>query len=283
MKVNEIKDCLNALDIKVTESQLMDIENNKGLYREILEFLSEMCVGVTKEELAQPAFNGLQVFNNYELHDESIPTLNAFRAVSKMMDICGIPDFSVKDYMMPNAKRFRRQLSGIINYAKFREERFTLLVDVSKDRERLIDTLNQKRAEQEKLRAYISQVKAEAAAAREEEAIAAVEDDILSSEREITTLNTQQADIREEIAGLKGFNNQLKDGITARSSQLEQALSHKAKLSGQIVTSPARYKQHIVDVGQGACIGIGTLRVCVCMCVYVCACVRVCVCVLRLC
>lgn len=45
----------------------MDIENNKGLYREILEFLSEMCVGVTKEEIAQPAFRGLQTFNNYEV------------------------------------------------------------------------------------------------------------------------------------------------------------------------------------------------------------------------
>jgi len=270
MKVNEIKDCLNALDIKVTEAQLMDIENNKGLYREILEFLSEMCVGVTKEELAQPAFNGLQVFNNYELHEESVPILNAYRAVSKMMNICGIPDFSIKDCMAPNAKRFRRQLSGIINYAKFREERFALLVDVSKDREQLIDSLNQKRAEQEKLQTYISQVKAEVAAAKEEEAIAAVEADIHASEREITALNTQQADIREEIAGLKGFNNQLKDGITARSSQLEHALAQKTRLSGQIVASPARYKQHIVDVGQGEC-------VCANICKYMQMCANVCV------
>jgi kinetochore protein Nuf2 len=147
----------------------MDIENNKGLYREILEFLSEMCVGVTKDEMAQPAFNGLQVFNNYELHEESIPILHAFRAVNKMMNICGIPDFSIKDYMVPSAKRFRRQLSGIINYAKFREERFTLLVDVSKDRERLIEALNMKRAEQENLKAYIAQVQAEVAASMEEE------------------------------------------------------------------------------------------------------------------
>ena len=73
------------------------------------------------------------------------------------------------------------------------------------------------------------------------QAIASVEADILSSEKEITKLNSQQAEIREEIAGLKGFNNQLKDGITARSSQLEDALAQKEKLLGQIVTSPARY------------------------------------------
>ena len=123
-------------------------------------------------------------------------------------------------------------------------------MDVSKDREQLIEALSKKRSEQEALKAYIVQVKAEVVASKEEEAILSVEADILSSEKEITRLNTQQAEIREEIAGLKGFNNQLKDGITARSSQLEQCMAQKEKLAGQIVTSPARYKQHIVDVGQ---------------------------------
>jgi chromosome segregation ATPase len=70
--------------------------------------------------------------------------------------------------------------------------------------------------------------------------ILSVEADIHASEKDITALNAQQADIREEIAGLKGFNNQLKDGITARSSQLEQAVMQKQKLIGQIVSSPAR-------------------------------------------
>jgi kinetochore protein Nuf2 len=250
MKINEIKDCLNALEIKVTEAQLNDIEENKTLYREILEFLAELCCGVTQEEMAQPAFNGLSAFNNIELHDESIPTLHAFRAVQKMMTVCGIPDFSIKDYVQPSAKRFRRQLSGIINYAKFREERFALLVDVSKEREQLIEKLNTKKIEEEQLRNYLAQIQAERISNKEEDAIRAVEEDISKSEREITTLNTQQADIREEIAGLKGLNNTLKDGITARSSQLEQAIAQKAKLNSQIVTSPARYKQHIIDVGQ---------------------------------
>ena len=147
MKMNEIKDCLNALEIKVSESQLNDIENNKSLYREILEFLSELCTGVSKEEMAQPAFNGLSELNTPELHDDSIPILHAFKAVCKMMKICGIPDFTIKDYMAPSVKRFRRQLSGIINFAKFREERFTLLQDVSSARDQLITKLNSRRGE----------------------------------------------------------------------------------------------------------------------------------------
>ncbi len=77
-----------------------------------MEFLAELCTGITREEILQPQFNGLQVLNNPELHDESIPNLHAFRAVSQMMKISGITDFSTKDMIAPSAKRMRRQLSG---------------------------------------------------------------------------------------------------------------------------------------------------------------------------
>jgi kinetochore protein Nuf2 len=94
MKMHEIKDCLNALAIQVTEAQLNDVSNNKTLYKEIMEYLAELCTGINKDEMNQPAFNGLSVLNNPELHEDSIPNLHSFRAISKMMLICGITDFS---------------------------------------------------------------------------------------------------------------------------------------------------------------------------------------------
>jgi hypothetical protein len=41
-----------------------------------------------------------------------------------MMTVSGINDFSLRDITNPEPKRFRRQISGIINFAKFREEQF---------------------------------------------------------------------------------------------------------------------------------------------------------------
>ena len=43
--------------------------------------------GTTKEEMAQPAFQGLAALNFPELHEESIPELNFFRACHKMMTV----------------------------------------------------------------------------------------------------------------------------------------------------------------------------------------------------
>ena len=45
MKMTAIKDCLNALDVKVTEAQLNDVSNNKQIYRDIMEYLAEICTG----------------------------------------------------------------------------------------------------------------------------------------------------------------------------------------------------------------------------------------------
>lgn len=112
MKPAEIISILKELNIEMSDDELQNPEKNKEHTRHILESLAAMCTGITREEMAQPAFSGLSVLNYPELHEESIPQLNSFRAITKMMEICGIQDFSMKDLMAPSSKRLKRQLSG---------------------------------------------------------------------------------------------------------------------------------------------------------------------------
>lgn len=46
-----------------------------------------IIIGITKEEMSQPAFSGINALNFPELHEESIPELAFFRACSKMMQV----------------------------------------------------------------------------------------------------------------------------------------------------------------------------------------------------
>ncbi len=41
----------------------------------------------------------------------------------RLLGVCGVTDFSLLDVFKPDAKRLRRNLSAIINFAKFKEER----------------------------------------------------------------------------------------------------------------------------------------------------------------
>lgn len=43
----------------------------------------------------QPKFSALSVFEFPELHDESIPTTNFFRHLTRLMLICGVKDFNL--------------------------------------------------------------------------------------------------------------------------------------------------------------------------------------------
>ncbi len=96
IKTNEMILCLSELGIQATEDIIIAPEKSKDAYRNILENLAEICTAISKEEMNQPAFSGLSALNYPDLHDESIPQLNAFRVILKMMDICGIRDFTIK-------------------------------------------------------------------------------------------------------------------------------------------------------------------------------------------
>ena len=50
-------------------------------------------LGLCREELTQPVFTAMDAFEYPELHDESIPTNNFFRLLSKLMMASGVKDF----------------------------------------------------------------------------------------------------------------------------------------------------------------------------------------------
>lgn len=246
MKVGEIRECLAALGIRITEEELNSPENSREQIRRVLEHLAELSTGVTRDEMGQMAFAGISVLNYPELHEESIPQLNSFRACSRMMEACGIVDFTTKDFMAPTAKRLRRQLSGIINFSKFREERWALMTDLTTTRDALIDQTCSLTENNQNLNSHLNNLREQTA--EEAKVIAHVEGDCRDIEVHIGTLNVKQAEIREEIAELKAFNNSLKEGISARNLQLDEANALRKELQGQIVSSPERFRKQIIDV-----------------------------------
>lgn len=71
-----------------------------------------------KEELNMPVFTAHQNMAWPQLHEDSIPELAFWRALAKLMAVCGVNDFARDDLARPDSKRLRKQLSGLINFAK---------------------------------------------------------------------------------------------------------------------------------------------------------------------
>jgi kinetochore protein Nuf2 len=248
LKVAGIAQNLHDIGISVTEDELLNPEKNIDQIKFIFELLAELCTGITREEMAQPAFSGLNSLNYPELHESSVPSLNSYRACGKMMELCGIQDFTIRDFIAPSAKRVRRQLSGIINFAKVRGEKQNILSDLSLTREDLVNKLNVKRAANDVLNNRLAILREQTA--EEAKIIAQLEGRCNDIENEITNYNERQAIIREESGESKSTNFKLKDTIASTALQLEELHAQKKKLGSQIVSSPERFRKQIIDVGQ---------------------------------
>ena len=217
----------------LAEADLKEPEKNKDSIRKAMVHLIELCTGITREDMSQPAFAGLSSLNYPELHEDSIPELAFLRACTKMMAICGIPDFGIRDITNPNHKRLRRQLSGIINFAKFREERLQMYGELNMQREGVMDKLRQVQEDNGSLNGQLEQLRQQSAG--EVKIIEEVEKECGEIEGKIGTLNKEQAAIRHESGELKKQANDLKDRNATISIAIQEGEADEKRLGGQIV------------------------------------------------
>eukprot|EP01036_Dinobryon_divergens_P024818 gene24818-33300_t len=248
LKADEIVKCLNELGVSVALDDLQNPEKSKDTYKRILEVLAEICTGSSKEELCQPSQNGMQYISHPQIHEESIPQISLFRSCVKMMETCEVQDFTIKDYIYPTSNRLRRHLSGIMNFAKFREERLVLLGDLSATREELLERLNELKDVNDLLNNRLSLLREQTS--EESKMITDLEEECKSMEHSILSLNNEQEAIREESAALKAKNADLKDSLVKAVSLSEEDKATLEMLAGQIVSSPEKFRKRIIEVGQ---------------------------------
>ena len=162
------------------------------------------------------------------------------------MAVCDIKDFSMKDIVDPDAKRFRRQLSAIINFIKFREDRLTMYSALSTETDKLSEAHGLLRDENEDLRRQLDELKAQAA--EDEPAHEQLDEQIDSLEAAIEELNKDQASQKFEMQGMKKEKKDRTDDIMGVQFELQNVKSEIEDLERQVVHSPRRIKRDIAEI-----------------------------------
>jgi kinetochore protein Nuf2 len=248
LKWSEISKCLNELGISISKDELTHPEEHKDSIRRMLEYLAELCTGTSREEWSQPGFAGLNAINYPELHEDSIPHLNSIRAIMKMMDICAVYDFAARDIVAPTSERLNRQLSGIINFCKFREERLMLLSELNGHRSLLLENLGQLQEKNDALNNRLTLLRNQT---REEgEQILTMETDIRDMQAKIHELRRVQELQDRKIEQDSETYTKMAEKVEDSRATLESVLQEQKKLSGQVVTSPEKFRKQIIEVGQ---------------------------------
>ena len=126
----ELCGCLAELNLDKSKVEQCISKPDSETVQLIYEHLLSLLTGIDKQSLTTPVFAAMEdaQMEFPELHDESIPAVNLFIQVSKLLRTSGVRDFSMRDLAKPDPVRLRKHLSAVINFAKFREEKLQVCV-----------------------------------------------------------------------------------------------------------------------------------------------------------
>ncbi|KAL0042016.1 hypothetical protein WJX77_000793 [Trebouxia sp. C0004] len=244
----ELLPCLKEMDLPLSAEQIS--KPTFEILQRLYEILVTTLLGVTREELQQPVFMAIDTLEYPELHDESIPTLAFIKSLNRLLVAAGIKDFNMQqDLYKPDSNRLRRNLSGVINFAKFREEKLVPYTDMQESVEHLLEETAELEELNMTLTAEVGKLEAERAA--EEPAVSQLEAETQQVFQENQQLNKQSTLLSNDVRTLKQQNNALADEASSAKFKLVDAQQEQLKLKGQIVESPERLQARLEELAGG--------------------------------
>jgi len=243
LPVKDILTCLAELYFTISEDELVHCDKHVPTVRRLFEYLLEVLAGTRKDEINMPVFAAHQNLAWPQLHEDSIPEIAFWRAMSKLMDVCGVTDFTREDLIKPEPKRLRKQLSGLINFAKFREERMELYQRITVERDELLDRLQNGDDSNAHLQKTLDELRLETKSQREE--IRILDEATAQAAAKVNGKNETQSMLRDQAAELKKANNELKEKLGEAGLDHGKLLAEVKKLQSQVVQSPERVRREM--------------------------------------
>lgn len=244
LKNKNILSCLHELGIGLQLEQLKEpkCEQMKAVYERFVNFMT----GESLEQLKQPKLEAMDQLQYPELHEESIPESNILKKCIDLLRAAGIDDISMRDILFPEYNKTRRNLSALINFAKFREERMQLYEEYQARSEELIDQKQVMEYDNARMKAVLTELQEQA----EERApiVESLKAEIQEIETDIFEQNEHQTREREEIKKLKNDITVLTDKNANDKFMVVTATQENDSLRQQVVKSPEKLKKRLREM-----------------------------------
>jgi len=240
----EILDLLDEIGVSLEVDELNEPHRFKDKVRSIYMALVQKAIG--KEEdlsyftsIPSQAEKKKQEWSPYcEVTNETYTILKLYMICKDFMSICGIPgsDFTLRDLFAPTHKRFKHQLSAMINFFKFRYAKTGSYDTYMIPQDELYEDLQKIIQETKDILAVHEQAQQEASIRNTEKQD--VEQKCMNLQTEISKKNKLQASMRQESVTLKKHANELKDQLAFLTLEIQEMMNEERKLQSQVVSSP---------------------------------------------
>lgn len=205
-----------------------------------------MIMEIKAEDFRQPRFDVISFLQYPQLHEESFSNLVLINALTRLMTACGIRDFTMQDVMQPEVKRTLHILSGLVNFAKFRENQVAKYQALVAETDQLNEAKQHAEDENARLQQQIDKIKAERQ--REQPQVDAIQGEVTQLTAEITEMNKTQATLKANIRKMKDETTSLVDEIASIALQAQTVEQDNMRLKSKIVQSPERMKRDMAEL-----------------------------------
>lgn len=246
VKVDELIGVLQEMGLSILPDDVLKPQGHVA-HRVFVAFL-ECLSGTTQEMMDGRRQEAVSAVDYKELYEDGLQMLMFFREVKDMMNAATLYDFTLQDITRPNPKRFRRQMSALVNFYRFRSDRiveFEELVTGSEDletkRNELEDDIDRQRSE---LARFKAERELDEPKVKEFQRLnATITDDLLAAR------NKQKQTI-DELDELK----KRKDSLAIKHAELAQEkfqiYEKITYLEARVVSSPSKMKNSVRDLAE---------------------------------
>lgn len=243
LKIDEMVEDMAIFGLPITRDDFRK-PTQEGV-RAIFAFFIARITGKTEDDMRQPAFGCLDELANPELHDDSIPQLHFFRECQSLFEAAQYFEFGLRDLTSPEPARLVWQMSALINFGKFYEERVRQLLPMMEEGEAVRERVEELVQQEAGLDAEIAGLHAKREA--ESEQVAKEQTVVDEKNAELQRLMGERMAITEETKQLKADLQTTTDTISNLKFR-EMAMSQEADaLRVSVVSSPDRVKAEIAE------------------------------------
>ena len=163
-----------------------------------------------------------------------------------MMEAATVHDFHLQDLTRPTPKRFKRHMSALVNFFRFRSDRLAEFDELVLETE----DLETRRLEWEESMDRTRQAIAEIVARRkhDEPRVKQLQEENLSHSDKLLEMKKEQGRLLAEVDALKSDKAEAIQKQTDIQYQLQIVATELHKLQTRIVTRPEEIKQQVQDM-----------------------------------
>ncbi|KAJ2730261.1 kinetochore-associated Ndc80 complex subunit nuf2 [Coemansia sp. D1744] len=245
LKSQDILDVMRQMEIPIVEE---DLEKPTPQRVQIwFEAFLYILKGISLEQLGT-SVELLDLTEYPESHSDDIFLMSFYQNMSTLLLQVGIDDFSLRDMLKPEPARVRRILSGVCNFAMFRDDRMPTLEKYTAQADEQAERLQSMQQELDQVTQRIQAVQEQRA--REMPRVTKLQEENRILRGELKEQRATQTSLLATTTRMKAEKEELQDSVGAIKYAISTLQDQVSTLKSRIVHSPEKIQQAIHELTQ---------------------------------